>query len=105
MRSPAELDKHRQVIIRPVVSEKSTRLMEQEPKKYTFEVHRDANKTMIRQAIEAIYEVKVKKINTLNVRGKRRDFGRRYATGYTASWKKAIVTLQPGHELNIFEGT
>jgi len=105
MRSPAELDKHREVIIRPVVTEKSTRLMGQEPKQYTFEVHRDANKTMIRQAIEAIYGVKVKAVNTINVRGKRRSFGRRYATGYTGRTKKAIVTLQPGHELNVFEGT
>jgi large subunit ribosomal protein L23 len=105
-----DLDLFRRVIRRPVITEKSSRMMEPPPgkqqtvaRKYTFEVDARANKTLIRQAIEAIYQVKVRKINTMTVHGKPRQFGRR-VSGRTSSWKKAIVTLQPGHEINLYEG-
>ncbi len=103
MTGSTDADLFRRVILRPVVTEKSSRMMEQEPRKYTFEVDARATKTTIRKAIEGIYEVKVKKVNTITVHGKRRQFGRR-VSGHTSSWKKAIVTLQPGYEINLYEG-
>ncbi|MCK9221831.1 MAG: 50S ribosomal protein L23 [Limnochordia bacterium] len=89
----------RNVIIRPVVSEKSTLLREQN--KYVFEVDRRANKTQIRQAVEALFDVEVENINTLNVPGKLVRRGR--TEGYTKAWKKAIVKLSPGSTIDIFE--
>jgi large subunit ribosomal protein L23 len=72
-------------------------------KKYTFEVHKDANKTEIKQAIEQIFGVKVEKINTMNVKGKFKRQGR--FEGYTSSWKKAIVKLSAdSKEIEFFEG-
>jgi large subunit ribosomal protein L23 len=89
------------IIERPVVSEKSVDLQSQG--KYTFRVSKDANKIEIREAIEAIYDVPVKSVNTLNVRGKPRRMGRG-RPGRTASWKKAVVTLQPGARIEVLEG-
>lgn len=87
------------IIIRPVVTEKSSAMMEQ--RKYVFQVRRDATKTDIKRAIEQKFRVKVAKVNTLTVPGKARRMGR--FVGRTPSWKKAIVTLAPGHSINIFE--
>lgn len=87
------------IIIRPVVTEKSSAMMEQ--RKYVFQVRRDATKTDIKRAIEQKFRVKVAKVNTLTVPGKTRRMGR--FVGRTPSWKKAIVTLAPGHSINIFE--
>lgn len=87
------------IIIRPVVTEKSSAMMEQ--RKYVFQVRRDANKTDIRRAVEQKFRVKVAKVNTLTVPGKTRRMGR--FVGRTPSWKKAVVTLAPGHSINIFE--
>lgn len=88
------------VIIRPIVSEKSYELMEQN--RYTFEVHRDAVKEQIAQAIEEIFNVRVEKVNTMNVSGKPRRL--RYNKGLSRSWKKAIVTLKAGDTIDLFAG-
>ncbi|MCC6731512.1 MAG: 50S ribosomal protein L23 [Chthonomonadales bacterium] len=90
-----------QIIERPLLSEKS---MDQTAMgKYTFRVAMDANKIEIAQAVSAIFNVNVKKVNTLHVRGKKRRVGR-YPEGRTADWKKAIVTLQAGQTITMFEG-
>lgn len=88
------------VIIRPIVSEKSYDLMAQN--RYTFEVHRDARKEQIAQAIEEIFGVRVEKVNTMNVSGKPRRL--RYNRGLSRSWKKAIVTLKAGDTIDLFAG-
>ncbi|MFO7263068.1 MAG: 50S ribosomal protein L23 [Bacillaceae bacterium G1] len=79
------------IIIRPIITERSTDL--QEMNKYVFEVDKRANKTEIKQAIEQIFGVKVKKVNTAIVPRKPKNYGR--YSGYTKEWKKAIVTLTP----------
>lgn len=90
----------RDIIIRPVVSEKSTDLMPLN--KYTFVVHRDANKLQIKQAIEEIFKVKVLNVNTLRVEGKLKRQGR--FVGRRPERKKAVVTLREGDRIEIFEG-
>ncbi|MDA3128919.1 50S ribosomal protein L23 [Aliibacillus thermotolerans] len=91
----------RDIIKRPVITERSTDLMEE--KKYTFEVDRKANKVQIKKAIEEIFDVKVEKVNTMNQKGKLRRFGR--YEGYRPNTKKAIVTLTPdSDEIEFFEG-
>ncbi|MDO4431731.1 MAG: 50S ribosomal protein L23 [Aerococcaceae bacterium] len=81
-----------EVILRPIITEQSMRAIEEG--KYTFEVDRRANKTLVKQAVEALFEgVQVAKVNTINVDGKAKRMGR-YA-GYTRKYKKAIVTLKP----------
>ena len=89
----------RQIIIRPVVSEKSVDLME-EQNKYTFEVLKTATKPQIAQAVEEIFDVKVLKVNTMNVTGKPRRV--RFHKGTTRNWKKAIVTLAVGDSIELF---
>ncbi|MBC7346187.1 MAG: 50S ribosomal protein L23 [Clostridia bacterium] len=88
------------VIIRPVVTEKSTRLMAEN--KYTFFVHPRATKVEIRRAVEELFGVHVVQVNTLKVRGKQRRLGRRI--GRTPDRKKAVVTLKPGDKIEIIEG-
>lgn len=88
------------IIIRPVISEKSMTLMEKN--KYTFIVHSRANKSEIKKAIEDLFNVKVDKVNTIKIRGKKRRQGR--YEGYTPERKKAVVTLKPGYKLEIIEG-
>ncbi|MBI4202592.1 MAG: 50S ribosomal protein L23 [Chloroflexi bacterium] len=89
-----------QVLVRPVVTEKSTLLQEQN--KYVFQVTPRANKTLVKQAVQAAYNVKVLDVNMLKNRGKLKRFGRRIKQ--TPDIKKAIVTLQPGDRIQIFEG-
>lgn len=93
MRNPHE------VLIRPIVTERSTGLMEQN--KYTFEVEKKANKIEIKHAVESIFKVTVTDVKTMNVAGKLKRQGR--TTGYTPAWKKAIVTVKEGQRLPIFE--
>ena len=90
----------RQILISPVVSEKSYSLIEDN--KYSFRVHPKAHKTQIRQAVEDLFDVKVEGVNVVQVRAKpkRRGFHR----GKKPGWKKAIVQLREGHEIEIFEG-
>lgn len=89
-----------EVIRRPLVTEKSTRLGELG--KYVFEVDRRATKAEIKQAVERIFSVHVRKVNVLNVVGKLRRV--RQDRGYTAAWRKAIVSLRPGERITLFEG-
>lgn len=88
------------IIIRPVVTEKSTGLMAEG--KYVFLVHPRATKVDIRRAVEELFHVHVEKVNTLKQRGKRRRVGRIY--GRTPNRRKAIVTLKPGDKIEIIEG-
>lgn len=89
----------RDVIIAPVVSEKSYSLIDNNA--YTFIVHPRANKTEIRQAIEALWDVKVTKVTTLNRKGKTKRF--RFTEGRRADTKRAVVTLVEGDRIDIFE--
>ncbi|MCW3012072.1 MAG: ribosomal protein [Solirubrobacterales bacterium] len=89
-----------QVIIRPVVSEKSYVLATND--KYTFRVHPDAHKTQIRQAIEQLFEVKVVGVRTISVKSKPKRRG--LYQGRTRTWKKAIVQVRPGDSIPIFQG-
>ena len=92
----------RDVIIRPVVSEKSYSLLDQGV--YTFVVQPDANKAEIRHAVESIFGVNVVKVNTLNRPGKRKRNRRQQTFGKRADTKRAIVTLASGQSIPIFEG-
>jgi large subunit ribosomal protein L23 len=89
-----------QIIIRPVVSEKSYVLATAD--KYTFRVHEDAHKTQIKQAIEALFDVKVIGVHTMSVKSKPKRRG--ITKGRTRSWKKAIVQVRPGDSIPIFQG-
>lgn len=89
------------VIIRPIITEQS--MIEMENDKYTFEVDRRANKTEVKQAVEDLFDVKVVKVNILNVRGKLKRMGR-YA-GYTRKRRKAVVQIQEGQSIEIFGGS
>ena len=97
-----------QVIIRPIVSEKSTLAREGEVKKYTFVVDPKANKFEIMAAVKEIWGVDATKCNVMNFKGKpkySRGKGKGgYIKGTTASWKKAIVTLAKGQSISAFEG-
>ena len=90
----------REILIAPVVSEKSYSLIEDN--KYSFRVHSKAHKTQIRQAVEELFDVKVEGVNVVQVRAKpkRRGFHR----GTKPGWKKAIVQLRAGDRIEIFEG-
>ncbi|AEH50827.1 50S ribosomal protein L23 [Pseudothermotoga thermarum] len=88
------------VIIRPIITEKSMNLRAQN--KYVFEVHPSANKSMIKQAVETIFNVKVKSVNVSNVKPKPKRRG--LFEGKTRSWKKAVVTLEEGYTIKELEG-
>ena len=100
MTTALKIRDHRDVILRPVVSEKSYNLLDDG--KYTFIVAPEANKTEIKIAIESIFGVKVASVNTLNRQGKRRRT--RYGYGKKADTKRAIVTLAEGQSIDIFGG-
>lgn len=88
------------IIMRPIVSEKSYDLMEQN--RYTFEVDRRATKQQIAQAVEEVFGVTVVKVNTMNISGKPRRL--RYNKGLSRSWKKAVVTVKEGDTIDLFAG-
>ena len=90
----------RQVLIRPVISEKSYALLN--ANKYTFRVHPDAHKTQIRDAVEEIFGVHVTDVKTMKLRPKPKRRG--LHRGTTRGWKKAIVQLAPGDRIELFEG-
>ncbi|MBQ0066977.1 MAG: 50S ribosomal protein L23 [Phascolarctobacterium sp.] len=90
----------RDIIKCPVVTEKTQAMMNEN--KYTFEVAMTANKVEIRQAIEAIFNVKVEKVNTVRVLGKTKRMGR--FVGKRSDYKKAIVKLAEGSKITLFEG-
>ncbi len=91
----------RDVILKPVVSEKSYALLEDNV--YTFVVDPRANKVEIRQAVEAIFSVQVINVNTLNRKGKRKRNRKSFTFGTRADTKRAIVTLAPGSKIDLFE--
>ena len=89
-----------EVLHRPLITEKNTMLVEQN--KYAFEVARNANKPQIKDAVERAFKVKVASVNVMHVPGKMRRAGRQ--RGMTSPWKKAVVTLEPGNKIELFEG-
>jgi large subunit ribosomal protein L23 len=89
-----------QVLLAPVVSEKSYELIEQ--RKYAFRVHPDAHKTQIRQAVEELFQVRVQAVNVIKVQPKPKRRG--LIRGQRPGWKKAIVQLREGDSIEIFEG-
>ena len=88
------------ILRRPIVTEKSTLLQEQGS--YVFEVAPQATKLQIKVAVEGAFNVRVERVNTMNMRGKRKRYGPRPAT--QRAWKKAIVSLARGDTITIFEG-
>lgn len=88
------------ILLRPLITEKSTTLAGQD--KYVFEVDLRANKPQIREAVEIAFDVQVRAVNTMVVKGKNRRFGRNVTK--QPDWKKAIVTLQAGDTIELFEG-
>ena len=98
MSSSVKIRDHRDILIAPVVSEKSYGLLDEN--KYTFLVAPDANKTEIKLAVEAIFNVRVTEVNTLNRQGKKRRT--RYGTGRRPDTKRAIVTVAAGERIDIF---
>ena len=90
-----------QIIKRPLITEKATKQKEQ-VNQLTFEVDRHANKILVRNAIENIFKVKVLSVTVINVKGKKRMVGRN--VGRKPDWKKAIVRLAPGENIEFFEG-
>ncbi|MBN1531956.1 MAG: 50S ribosomal protein L23 [Spirochaetes bacterium] len=87
------------VIVKPVISEKTTDLMSKN--KYVFRVPMKANKKMVSAAVKAIFGVQPERVNMIVVRGKTRRI--RFQVGRRAAWKKAIVTLKAGEKIEIFE--
>lgn len=92
---------NREVIIHPLVTEKMANLQESE-NKVAFVVDRSANKIEIRKAVEEKFSVKVKKVATINMKGKMKRMGR--FEGRRSHWKKAIVTLREGFKIDFYEG-
>jgi large subunit ribosomal protein L23 len=92
---------HRQVILRPIMTEKSMQQKE-ERNVVTFRVRPDANKVEIRAAVEAVFNVKVTGVRTAAYEGKLKRMGR--FQGRRSDWKKAIVQLAPGHKIELVEG-
>lgn len=89
------------IIIKPIITEDSMDKMEDN--KYSFKVAVDANKSEIKKAVEAIFDVKVVKVNTMNMKGKKKRVGQH--VGRTSDWKKAIVTLtEDSKAIEFFEG-
>ena len=94
------MDPH-QIIIRPVISEKSYNLIESDGQ-YTFQVDRRANKNQIKRAVQNAFDVSVAKVNTVNVKSKPKRQG--LTRCRTATWKKAVVKLAEGERIELFEG-
>ncbi|MEW6267112.1 MAG: 50S ribosomal protein L23 [Thermodesulfobacteriota bacterium] len=90
-----------QVVFKPLITEKSTDAREKS-NQVAFEVNPEANKIEIRQAVERAFKVKVLKVRTINLEGKRKRVGR--TNGKRSDWKKAVVTLAPGDRIEFFEG-
>lgn len=89
------------IIIRPIITEKSMDGLAE--RKYTFKVMKSANKIEVKKAVEALFGVKVEKVNTISVKGKKKRMGR--SEGYTSDWKKAIVTLTADSKtIEFFDG-
>lgn len=90
-----------EVLLRPLITEKSTILQEGQ-NKYAFEVDSRANKVQVKTAVEESFSVKVTEVNVIIIKGKRKRFGRRLVQ--KPSWKKAVVSLRAGDKIQLFEG-
>lgn len=90
----------RTIVKKALITEKGT-VMRETQRQYHFEVAREANKIEIKRAVETIFQVKVKQVQTMQMHGKEKRSGR--YVGRRADWKKAIVTLQPDHKIELFE--
>ena len=104
MLSTEQINYYRRIITAPVISEKAMESGE-ELGKYHFRVPRHANKIEIRNAIEAIFGVRVRAVNTMNVKGKHRRQNIKHRMGKTADWKKAIVQLAPGDRIDVMQSS
>jgi large subunit ribosomal protein L23 len=89
-------------ILKGPVNTEKTDIQKEKANQVTFEVEPGANRVEIKKAIEKIFNVRVKSVRTINVEGKIKRRGR--ITGKRQDWKKAIITLMPGHRINFFEG-
>ncbi len=100
------MKKDKPILLRPILTEKILKLQEAEGK-YAFIVAKDANKIEIKKAVEKKFDVSVKNVRTIFVKGKtkRMNTRRGITTGKRADWKKAIVTLREGDTIDFFEGT
>ncbi len=95
-----------EIILAPVLTEKTNAMREREIKSYVFHVHRKANKIQIMKAVHELFSVNPESCRVMNVRGKPRVARTRsgFRTGHTRDWKKAIVTLPRGERIEVFEG-
>jgi large subunit ribosomal protein L23 len=89
------------IIKGPLITEKAT-IQKEESNQLTFEVDRGANRVEIRQAVEKLFNVRVEKVRTMQMKGKFKRMGR--SLGKRRDWKKAVVTLAEGHKVEFFEG-
>ena len=89
-----------QILLAPVVTEKSYNLIEE--RKYAFKIHPDAHRTQVRQAVEELFDVHVERVNILKVQPKPKRRGTR--RGVRPGWKKAVVQIRKGEEIEIFQG-
>ena len=89
-----------EILRRPLITEKATLLKDAD--KYAFEVASEATRSQIKEAVERAFKVEVLKVNVMTVQGKTKRFGKRQVT--SSPWKKAVVTLEPGHKITFFEG-
>ena len=96
-----EQERLTQILLAPVISEKST-FVADKANQYVFRVASDATKPQIKAAVELMFKTQVKSVSVVNVRGKEKRFGR--FMGRRNNWKKAYVALQPGQEINFAEG-
>jgi len=90
-----------EVILKPVLTEKSTKLREK-LNKYTFIINKSANKIMVKNAVKELFSFEPKDVNIINCHGKKKRV--RYKYGFTSSFKKAIITLAEDEKLSIYEG-
>ncbi|MQF84962.1 MAG: 50S ribosomal protein L23 [SAR202 cluster bacterium] len=89
-----------EILISPIITEKSSML--QESNKYVFKVHKNSNKSQIKNAVEEVFDVTVESVNVIKVKGKNKTYGRNRVL--TPAWKKAMITLKLGDSISLYEG-
>mgnify|MGYP001368323611 FL=1 len=89
-----------EILISPIITEKSSML--QESNKYVFKVHKNSNKSQIKNAVEEVFDVTVESVNVIKVKGKNKTYGRNRVL--TPTWKKAMITLKLGDSISLYEG-
>jgi large subunit ribosomal protein L23 len=92
----------RDILRRPIITEKNTFLTAE--RKYCFQVADQATKPMVKSAVEGVFNVTVTAVNMVHVRGKLKHYGKQRKMDMGTPWKKAIVTLKPGDQIELFEG-